>query len=413
MSENKSDLNNQDVGKAILDKPKASFPFLDLIALSIWFFLSIKLFIFDVDNFIVKSFLPSFYWIIDYKFLLIIGIVSALWLTWGGWKLCGWVSYIAFYPILAFFWKIPYYIYKTKSFIVLMASIDFGISFYQNAKFNFVTYSLIAISSALIFSTSSQIAIYLSIGIIAIGTAAIYINRLITIFCASSVCSVYIKIFGSLKNHAIRIFILEDDLKKMPIKDLNEVQQKKRIEKLGNTVLLNRICLFFAKELKNYQGSGITVISCVVSLIFLLAITIFAFFAINVGLFKLDQSNFSFTSEPNYFLFFYYSFSNFIFNTIPEIIPHSTLSRFFSMLESGFALFAIAILASLILSTRTQRLSDELNAAIADLKSNSSELELFIVKEYNIDNINSAIDELKAYKSVMISPIIFINDKIT
>ena len=69
------------------------------LAILFWIYIITKLFIFDLDIFLVENYLPSFKWIIDYKFFILIGILSTIWIVTKNKHILLWFLYI-------FFWKI-------------------------------------------------------------------------------------------------------------------------------------------------------------------------------------------------------------------------------------------------------------------------------------------------------------------
>lgn len=168
---------------------------------------------------------------------------------------------------------------------------------------------------------------------------------------------------------------------------------------LQTSVLFNRVCLFAAKKLRDYQNSGLNVVSYVLTILLLVALTIFSFAAINFGLYKIDPGMFAVAGIPNFFTFFYYSFNNLLFNSIQEITPVTPISQSVSMIESFFALFLVAIFISLLLSVRSQRHADELNEVIKGIEEQGTDMEGFIKDEYRINSIEDAMAELDKLKA--------------
>jgi hypothetical protein len=168
---------------------------------------------------------------------------------------------------------------------------------------------------------------------------------------------------------------------------------------LQTSVLFNRVCLFAAKKLRDYQNSGLNIIYYVLTILLLILITIFSFAVINFGLYKIDSAFFGFPDIPNFFTFFYYSFNNLLFNQIQELIAVGPISQTVSMIESFFALFLIVIFVSLLISVRGQKHTEELNEVIKGVEEQGSSMEGFIRDEYKINNIEDAMAELEKLKA--------------
>jgi hypothetical protein len=168
-------------------------------------------------------------------------------------------------------------------------------------------------------------------------------------------------------------------------------------------VLFNRVCLFLARNLRRYQKSRLNVASGVFTTLALLVMTIFSFAIINLAMFKFDNGLYKAVSEPTFFDFFHYSFKTFLFSSIKEIEAVRPLSQSLAMIENFFALFLGIIFASLLISVRSQRYSDDLDRAITMIEKQGKIMELQIIQEFKIRTIDEALDELGRAKAGLIS----------
>src|SRR5207237_4217836 len=97
---------------------------------------------------------------------------------------------------------------------------------------------------------------------------------------------------------------------------LDQKQLDKRTTNLQMSVMFNRVCLFAAKKLRQYQTSGFHAISGIVTILLLFVLTMFVFGAINYGLHKIDSSLFDLSTPATLFIFVYYIFNTLIFTSI-------------------------------------------------------------------------------------------------
>ena len=133
-------------------------------------------------------------------------------------------------------------------------------------------------------------------------------------------------------------------------------------------------------------------------------LAIVSFAAINLALYKIDPGLFDVSiPQAGFFIFFYYSFNNLLFNSIREITPILPISQAVSMLEFFLAFFLVVIFVSIILSVRGQRYSEELNQAIDRIEKEGAAMESFIRSEYSVGGIDDAIHELERVKASFIS----------
>lgn len=373
----------------------------EIVAISFWVYVLSKLFIFDIDLFLFEKYLPNYTWLLDFKFFILIGTLAVIWLITKNKHILLWTLYILCYPAIVLLWKMPFFVFKQKSWIFAFAVINAVISFFKSIKYNFIIAAFFLVSLAVIFGFSNQKLLWLAILLIFSILSIVYVHRFILVFKPSSIFQVHIKIFSGIRKHATTSFALEESIKNLPVESLDQKQLEKWTTNLQTSVLFNRVCLFAAKKLRDYQNSGLNVVSYVLTILLLIALTILSFSVINLGLYKIDSNFFEFSSAPSFFTFFYYSFNNLLFNSIREIIPISPISQTASMIESFFALFLVVIFVSLLLSVRSQKHSEELNEVIKEIEGQGVEMEGFIKDEYRINSIEDAMAELQKLKAGM------------
>lgn len=377
-----------------------------------WIYAFVKLFIFDIDNFLLDAIDSRLLFLVRFKFLIIIAIISILLIKVKSMTLIKEVSYLIFFPFLVFFWFIPKILYKTGNLNLVIGFIDGFSSMFVSFKYNFITFSLFTISIVSIFTFQHKVVLYVSALIITILIFAAYIRRMYFVFRPTSLFTFAKKAFTSINKHTATTYVLQDELKSIAVPSMNEVQLKKWIETLQNSVLYNRAFLFAARKLRSYQQSGLNLIAYMVMIFTLIALTVISFSVINYALYIADSSSFTATNAPSFFTFFYYSFNNFVFNSISEIIPSSKTTQVALMVEQFFVAFLLANIASLIFSFRSQKSTEELEEIIKDMEKESEKIESIIKTDYNLPTIEDAILELEKAKSGSISIIIALTNGI-
>lgn len=377
-----------------------------------WTYLIIKLFIFDIDILLVEAIDPRLLVLLKFKFLIILTIFSFLLIKVKISTLTKKFLYFIFFPILIFVWFIPKALYKTGNLNLAIGCIDGFSSMFVSFKYNFITFSMFTISFVSIFTFQNKVVLYLSASIITLLIFAAYVRRMYFIFRPTSLFTFAKTAFTSINKHTATTYILQEDLKSIAIPSMNEAQQKKWIETLQNSVLYNRCFLFAAKKLKSYQQSGLNLVAYMVMILTLLSITIISFAAINYALYIANSSSFIVKNAPDFFTFFYYSFNNFVLNSISEIAPNDKISQSTLMLEQFFVAFLLVNIASLFFSFRSQRSAEELQEIIKDMEKESEKIESIIKTDYNIPTIEDAINELEKAKSGSISIILALSNSL-
>ena len=128
----------------------------ETLAILFWMYVLIKLFAFDIDIFLMNRFLPGYAWLLNLKFFILIGGIALIWLVTKNKYILSWSLYVFFYPPIILFWKIPFFIFKQRSWILAFAFINSIISFFKSIKYNFITSALFLASLAIIFSFSNK-----------------------------------------------------------------------------------------------------------------------------------------------------------------------------------------------------------------------------------------------------------------
>jgi len=374
----------------------------EILAITFWIYVVVKLFIFDIDLFLVNIVIPQYAWVLDFKFFILISIITIAWAATKNKNLVLWFLYITFYPIVILFWRIPYILFKQKSWLLAFASINAAISFLSGIKYTFIMGTCFLVPMALIYSFSDAKVLWPSISAMFIVLIVTYIHRFISVFRPSAAFEVHKNIFSGVRKHGAKAFSIDDDIRALPVQSLTEKQLERWTTNLQSAVLFNRVCLFAARKLEEFQTSGINVVSSVVMVLLLTIFTVVAFAGIHYGLYKIDAGFFRMSVPGDLFIFFYYSFNNLVFNSIGEVVPISPVSQSAAMIESFCALFLVVIFTSVLLSVRSQRYGEELKGLIGQIEREGKWMEGFIRDEYKVKGVGEAIEQLERLKAGLI-----------
>jgi len=204
--------------------------------------------------------------------------------------------------------------------------------------------------------------------------------------------------------------VLSEEELKLSIDDMDDKQIQKWTTGVQWLALFNRVCLFIAKKIRLYQEINFNIISSIIGIMKYILFTIITFAIINYGLYKIDNNLFSYPSEPTFFNFIYYSFNNFLFNSIQEVVAKAPITQVTAMIESLFALFLVAIFISLLLSIKNQRETEEINKLIEYLKIEGNKAEGYLKDHYRISDIEEAMQSLQKVNSFIANILYKITD---
>ena len=372
------------------------------LAVVFWIYLLIKVFIYDIDIYLIDRFFPGFTWIIQFKFPILAGLVALIWLFTKNGKVLFWLFYILLYPLVVVLWNIPRFLYKTGSWTLVFAFLNTVISFLKSVKYSFIIFATFVVSTSVILFTSNSSAVYSGIGILTLSLLVIFLNRFRVVFKPSTLYQVHSKLTSWLLDYSKKTFGVEKEIKELSpdkIEAVGEIRLQKWAGNLQALILYNRGCYFLSTKLEEYQKSRANIVFYILNFLFLIAVSVFIFTLINFGLHKINPNHFSIESAPSFFMFFYYSASSLFGHSITEIVPITTISRIFSLLEIFSTFLLIGILFTIILSVRNDKEIAEMRTAINEVKKMGDEMEDFIESEYGM-SVNDALVRLVAMKTV-------------
>lgn len=384
----------------------------EISAILIWLYAVIKLFIFDIDEYLINATFPKYSYILDYKFFIISGVVALILILNKRKNIFLFFIYILFYPIIIFFWKIPKFIFKQKSWVIAFSVINSLISFLVSFKYTFIVIMIYLFSTLAILKSSSEVVLYLALTLIGGILLVIYVNRIIVIFRRSNVHRFYMSVIHTLAEKRPSNLEVEESIKHLPLSELSEKQLTHRTNNLQTVVLINRLLLFTAVKLKIYNNSKLNFVTYIFTILILILFTVISLTLINYGIFKIDSQLFSYEHTPTIFTFFYYSFNSMLSTPISELIPISPFTQVISMFGVLFAFFIAAIFVTLLFSVRSKKHSEEINEIINGLQEQSSTLEVFIKDEYKLNTIDEALIELERMKALFVKFLYKLTDDI-
>lgn len=375
---------------------------LDFAGTAFWLYAVIKLFVFDFDLYLVNTYAPNLLWILQLRFIVLVGIAGLAFLFLKKGTALAAILYISAFPLIVIFWKIPVLIFRQKSWTLAFALASSLIVFFANIKQLTIKTAIFFISATTILVSSNLYATATAAALIFIIVAASFVNSIVSVFQRSKIPGIYALILNAWRETIAKREPIEERIRIFGPTQLSTDDLKIWSSTLETRVLFNRACLFIARRFRAYQRSRLNVASGVFTSIALLSMTVVSFSFINMAAFNIDPTSFLTHSPPTFFDFFYYSFKTFVFGSSKEIEAISQFSETIGMIENFFALFMGIIFVSLVISVRSQRYSEDLDQAIRIVEKQGQIMELQIANEYKLKTIDDALRELDRASAGMI-----------
>lgn len=386
----------------------------EIFAIALWTYVATKMFIHNVDIYIANLHVSGFQWILEHQLVSIAITITLYASAFGVLRTFCSTFFLISYPFIVIPWRIILITFSISKFIVkkINAVQAFSIAnttfvLFKDLRYNLTTTVLYLAMFGTSIKTNNKPLLYVAAIALPIMLVVSYARRVSLVFQPTSLFSACKKFLTGVG--AANSLKPDDTTLGISISLLSEKQISQRKNSLGLSVIYNKLCLFLAKNLRSYQDSWVPVISGVISIIWLLILTITTFAFINLSIYKISTKLFLFSEAPSLFTFFYYSFKEFVFNTIPQLIPTSHVSQSFEMAENFSALFLSIIFVFLALTVKNERYSREVDNIIFILEEKGQDMENLIKERYSIQDVNEAITELKRLEYGAIPVIIFLS----
>lgn len=376
-----------------------------------WIFLFTKIFIYDIDLFVVGQINPSWLFIFDYKFFILIGLVCFIWVSIGTNNFSKLISVILFFPFIFIFWRIPKIFWKSKSWIGVFASFGILFSFFSSAKINFTTFVFVALSTLLIFTNNNDVLLIVSMAIMFAYLLYHFAKRLKYAFKPSHIFTVQSEAINIIWDGVKSKFKVAEEIRDTGLVNMTPSQRDGFCNNLQFVIIINRILYFITFKLKRFQKSNLNVIYYFASIFYTMIITVMVFALQNIALFKIDPSSFNTTPKNNFLFFVYYSFNTLFTNSINDFYPISDYARFLSSFETFSAFILLAIIFFLFTTIVRDRHNEEITTAITSMKKKGEELELVISEDYKMD-LKEAIQFIESIQGNLVKIIYYFSENI-
>jgi hypothetical protein len=221
----------------------------EVLAACFWIYAIFKLFIFDVDLAIIRLVNPDYIWISQYKFFILIGALALIFVFTRSSHIIFWSIYISFYPIILIFIRLPYFLFKKRSWLLALAVLNAAIAIFRSFKYKFVTATIFLLSIFFILSFSMPWLLVASMVALVAAAIVAYVRAWIFVFQPSSVFRAYSSLVRKLPDVFVKTS-QDKEIRHLPVTTLTQGQIQLRRSSIQHLVIGNRALLFFARRLR-------------------------------------------------------------------------------------------------------------------------------------------------------------------
>ncbi len=368
----------------------------ELVAILLWAYIFVKLFVFDIDNYILAKYAPGTLWMLNWKSFLVLGVFATI-IFFTRWKrFTSIVAYIVCYPLILVVWKVPKLLFSRRVlanwpvFVVLApAAFDFIVSF----RINCVLYILAVLSALFLSLFSSAYVVYPASVVLAIVVCSILVRS----FWKSYSANMFSTLTRMVKKWRVSIEAGHFDkgkVKGSPSQSNSENATDNNVSRENAT-----LWLLYA----SYSGAELTAdkvlgpatnrrldLYLLVSWIWIVVVVVFSYSFLYWGLFKVAPDSFSASGQPSWAAFLGYSVSVFTTADLSGIVPSGILARVVSHTELLCMLATGVILFFTILTAAREKYQEDIRELLDELRRTAAAVTLCFQQAYEL-----AIDEVE------------------
>ena len=120
------------------------------LAMTVWSYAVVKLLFFDVDLWLAHRLVPGHVWLVQYRWLLAIVALTVFAIALRGPRLLGWTVYILFFPLILFFFHIPWALFKREAWTPAIVLVAAAVSVFKSFRWKLSFLSALLVGSFLV-----------------------------------------------------------------------------------------------------------------------------------------------------------------------------------------------------------------------------------------------------------------------
>ncbi|WOJ89951.1 hypothetical protein RZS28_01150 [Methylocapsa polymorpha] len=356
----------------------------ETISIVLWLGLFIHWFIVDLRPWTV-SYIQLPEWIYTFRFLIILGLISAFLLVLGARRFVLFFGYIGLYPFVVLLWHLP--IMGVRNWALLVA---FAPAIYSTViafKWRFALFTAALACGAIILWNNSKV-LWNDSNLIVIGAMFYlgfylvlhFVRRFNVAFSPDTVFATWI----SLIQH-ISARIKNDAYRRPKELDLESKEyQQKVTQNLIAMYVTSGCLLYIANGLRRVSKSRKLDIYFISSLIntFLLATVVFALEY--YGLERTYPGSFVGIINPSFSSFFGLSFSTILPSGISPLVGATNLAQMLRYAEHLSSILVLVLFAFVILTSIRERHKEDLDKVVNELSNTSESIRSFLLENYEL-----------------------------
>jgi len=352
-----------------------------------WIYVPLKLFVGDLDRWVVDNIAPSLRWILDYRFFAFLVLLSLGLLLLRRWIYLAAISYVLFFPFLVTFYYLPRLLVRQRTWAPTVGVLNVLWLSLRSIRYTVVAGTVFALCALVVAVDGWN---WMQFGAVATLLAlwAVLIMRAIwsAVRPASFIQAQQRSITTLMKTKPVLKLASPAEAHLRPeIVKLTKTEVDQVVMTASVAVCVYASGHFLAEQLERYRKSGAAVIFSVVGVGALFAQAIAIFTLANVGIYQISTAQYEVTAEPSFATFVRYSLNSMFPGDINAIQPAGDAATWVSTYAGvSVAIILLTLVIALVFSVRSTREDVAADEAIAEMRVRSDEYASRVVTEYRL-----------------------------
>ena len=354
-----------------LRRVKIAVGVMDCISTLLWTYAFLKLFVGDVDRWVVERVDSSLVWLVDFRFFIALGalalVLALLRKLAAAWPF----AYIAFFPLIVVLWKIPRFLFRLKSGVATLGALHVLSGVVGGVRRAIIGGAVLMFSFfTVVFGGESLI----TVGMVALGALLVaWLYRAIrSAIRPSSFITAQQRIISKIVGSQAfeKATNPQQKVDKESVATWTNTEAVNYVTTASFGVVAYRAAHYWAFSLDLYRRGAASVAFGSLTVLTLFVQVALTFGFLNYGLHRIDVSQFQYEADPTVWTFLYYSFAGCFFGEIGALMPVGTVAFVFKIINGILGgIIVLTLITSIVLGVRHTRTDEVSLQAIRDLKS--------------------------------------------
>lgn len=337
----------------------------ELVAISLWVFVLVKLAVFDLDVYLLERLAPEVRWLLNFKFFMLLAGTAVIWVALGHRTFLTSVAYVLAYPLVVLFWKLPKHAFPRWPLVVVFApALYLGI---VRLRSSLLLYGLASISGlAILFASGSAVLLASMVGLALFFGVHLYrsFRKAYSPGLFSELARLTAKMRRSIEGGSFDAWTVNIPTQS----DAPTADERPAKDALSRIYILHFLAHFVAEKVQAVARRRGYDLYLTASLLYTVLVTVVVYALEYWALHKLAPDAFSGVDGASFRSFLGFSLSVLTSSNVSRISPTAAAAEVLSYTEVGCSILILVILVFSILTAAREAFRDDVQDFASELR---------------------------------------------